>query len=153
MSVEVRLTGTAGLGSYTVLVLNKKTRKVDAITGGEDALVEVTTPATCPAAAKVALDDGSDFGKSYTFGPEQHNPNPAKAIRFSLPQESDVHLVIYDTLDQQVWVLVSAHESTDQYAVRRDGRDAFGRTIASGTYIYRLVAGQNEATRKMIFSK
>lgn len=156
MTAEVRLTGTAGRGPYRITILNNKTRKVDAITGGEDALVEVTTPATRPVAAKVALADGSDCGESYTFGLKQNNPNPfnpATAISYSLPQESDVHLVIYHTLGQQVRVPVSARESAGQHALRWDGRDAFGRTVVSGTYLYRLVAGQNEATRKMIFSK
>ena len=44
-------------------------------------------------------------------------------------------------------------EGQGRHQVRWDGRDAFGRQVATGLYLSRLVAGPKVAIRKMTFSK
>jgi hypothetical protein len=39
------------------------------------------------------------------------------------------------------------------HAIQWDGRDASGRGVASGVYLYRLTAGDQVAIRRMIFAK
>ena len=36
------------------------------------------------------------------------------------------------------------------YSVRWDGRDAFGRPLASGIYLYRLRAGNDQHSRRLV---
>jgi hypothetical protein len=94
--------------------------------------------------------------ESGTFGLNQNYPNPfnpSTTIRYSLPNESNVRLVVYNILGQEVRVLIEARQGVSDHAIAWDGRDAFGREVATGMYIYRLIAGENESMRKMIFAK
>ena len=87
---------------------------------------------------------------------EQNHPNPfnpSTVIRYALAEPADVRLTVYSTLGQEVRTLVNSAQAAGAYSVQWDGRDAFGRGVATGTYIYRLQAGPNVAMRKMIFAK
>lgn len=101
--------------------------------------------------AKPALTD-----EALTFGVDQNYPNPfnpVTTIRYTLPEASDVRLVIYNILGQQVRVLVNAKQMPGVYSVSWDSRDAYGRSVASGLYFYRLQAGPHVAVRKMLLMK
>lgn len=50
-------------------------------------------------------------------------------------------------------MLVNGAQPAGIHSVVWDGRDASGRTVATGVYTYRLEAGQFVATRNMIFAK
>jgi len=82
------------------------------------------------------------------------NPfNPTTVIRYTLPEAAQVRLVIYNVLGQTVRVLAHEHQEAGYYQVRWDGKNAFGRTVSTGLYLYKLEAGPNVAVRKMIFAK
>jgi len=88
----------------------------------------------------------------HTFFVDQNYPNPfnpTTTIRFGLQQQTAVKLIVYDILGQQVAVLLNnrimsagTHEVTFNAS-----------RLASGTYIYRLQAGQNVVIKKMILLK
>jgi len=52
-----------------------------------------------------------------------------------------------------VGVVAHEHQEAGYYQVRWDGKNAFGRTVSTGLYLYKLEAGPNVAVRKMIFAK
>ena len=90
------------------------------------------------------------------FGLEQNSPNPlnpSTTIRYTLSKAADVRLTIYNMLGQQVRLLVNAVQVQGAYSVVWDGRTAFGQTVSSGLYFYRLEAGPNVSIRKMILAK
>lgn len=125
------------------------------VTGGEGAVINHVTTATKLALTKAAAGD-PDWAEDYAFGLDQNYPNPfnpSTTIRYTLAGESDVRLVVYNTLGQQVKVLIEARQGAGRHAVAWDGRDAFGREVATGMYVYRLIAGENESMKKMTFSK
>lgn len=105
--------------------------------------------------------DGQTFGPyafSYTatFDLEQNAPNPfnpTTVIRFTLPKDSHVKLVIYDVAGRSVRTLIDDKRTADYYDITWDGRDASGSPVASGVYFYRIEAGQYRATRKMVMLK
>jgi hypothetical protein len=70
------------------------------------------------------------------------NPfNPSTSIEYALPRESEVSLVIYDILGQQVRALVLGQkQGAGFYRLAWDGRNSAGRAVASGVYFYRLRA-------------
>jgi hypothetical protein len=80
------------------------------------------------------------------------NPfNPSTTISFSLPGECAVRLEVYDVSGRLVARLIDSERlSAGAHEVEWNGRDAAGRTAASGIYVYRLVAGKETISRKMV---
>jgi hypothetical protein len=113
------------------------------------------------------LEEVSSNGTGQVFGPfevtyraafalEQNAPNPfnpSTRIRFTLPENSDVSLVVYDVAGREVRTLVNERKEANHYDIEWDGRDANGRAVASGVYFYKLQAGKHVATKKMLMMK
>jgi photosystem II stability/assembly factor-like uncharacterized protein len=77
------------------------------------------------------------------------NPfNPTTTIRFSIPKRSFVTLSVYNILGQLVKTLVNEEKSPGSYEASFDGT-----SLPSGTYFYRLNAGNDVQTKKMILLK
>jgi len=77
------------------------------------------------------------------------NPfNPTTQINYSLAERADVRLVVYDILGRQVATLVNDLQSAGLHTVNFDMS-----SFASGTYIYRLEAGDFVSVRKMMLIK
>jgi hypothetical protein len=82
------------------------------------------------------------------------NPfNPSTMISYFLPNASKVKIVIYDMLGREVATLVNNFQNSGSHEVVWNGDNNFGEKVASGAYIYRVVAGNNIATKKMILLK
>ena len=82
------------------------------------------------------------------------NPfNPNTSLRYELPIATDVVLVVYDILGREVIRLVDEHKEAGYHQVIWQGQDRFGRDLASGVYIYRLVTSQYSRSRKMVLLK
>ena len=64
-----------------------------------------------------------------------------------------MRLTVFSTLGQIVRVLVDETKSQGRHSVVWDGRDAFGRSVTSGLYLYRLEAGAEAATGRMVMVK
>lgn len=77
------------------------------------------------------------------------NPfNPRTTIEYTLPGQADVTLKIYDAIGNEVGVLVKENQNAGTYTVPFDGSE-----LASGIYFYRLEAGHNVFTQKMVLMK
>ena len=67
------------------------------------------------------------------------NPfNPVTTIDFQLVESSPVELVIYNVLGQKVAILVNREISAGYHHIQWDGRNEFGKAMASGVYFYSL---------------
>ncbi len=86
----------------------------------------------------------------------QNYPNPFNSgtvIRFELPDSMPIDLALYNLSGQRVATLAAGGRMAGAYAVHWDGRDAHGRELASGIYLYRLQSGQRLETRKLILMR
>ncbi|MEM9665101.1 MAG: FG-GAP-like repeat-containing protein [Bacteroidota bacterium] len=82
------------------------------------------------------------------------NPfNPTTSIQYQLHTTTDVRLTVYDVLGNEVAVLVEGMRPAGTYEARWDGRDAAGRAVASGVYLYRLEAGTFRRAQTMTLLK
>jgi hypothetical protein len=87
------------------------------------------------------------------FALQQNYPNPFNSttvIRFALPASGAVELAIYNLAGQKVTTLVEGTRTAGAYTLHWDGRDARGRELASGVYLYQLRAGTQVETRKLL---
>ena len=77
------------------------------------------------------------------------NPfNPETTIGYVLPQASEVHLVVYDLLGHEIAVLVDGLQPAGRHTVRFGAND-----LPSGSYVYRLRAGDKIVVRTMMLVK
>lgn len=83
------------------------------------------------------------------------NPfNPSTTITFSLKNSSRVELIIYNIKGQKVKTLVQNQLAEGSYSMIWNGDDAFGKSVSSGVYFYKLVTDNNTvAVKKMMLIK
>jgi len=87
------------------------------------------------------------------------NPfNPTTTITYQIPQAGRVSLKIYNMLGQVVRTLVDADVTPGVHTAAWDSKNDRGELVASGVYIYRLVAGDASdskvvKTKKMLLAK
>ncbi|MCJ7457467.1 MAG: T9SS type A sorting domain-containing protein [candidate division Zixibacteria bacterium] len=86
----------------------------------------------------------------------QNYPNPfnfGTLIKYALPQESEVKIVVYNLLGQKVRVLVNDIQEPGYYTISWNGKNERGEAVGSGIYFYRIQAGSFTKTAKMSLLK
>jgi len=83
------------------------------------------------------------------------NPfNPTTTISFSLQNNSNIELSIYNIKGQKVKQLIIDQLSAGQHSVVWDGNDENNQPVGSGIYFYKLkINGNSKAINKMILIK
>ena len=92
-----------------------------------------------------------EVDQPYAFSLDQNYPNPfnpATNIQFTLPETMEVRLDVYDVTGRHVMTLVNGQREAGVHTVVFDGAQ-----LASGVYVYRIIAGPHIETRKMTFIK
>lgn len=85
------------------------------------------------------------------FGLTQNYPNPfnsATAITYRLPESADISLEVFNIQGRRVAVLESGWNSVGEHTISFDASN-----LASGVYIYRLIADGYIESKKMILLK
>ena len=92
---------------------------------------------------------------SYSLMGNYPNPfNPETQIRFSIGNQENVKLFIYDMMGRQVNSLINGETFKSGYhVVNWRGVDNDGNKVPSGVYIYRIKAGDFIADKKMLLLK
>jgi hypothetical protein len=102
----------------------------------------------------VSLADNVALPTEYVLDQNYPNPfNPSTTIRFGLPEDSQVSLVIYDVRGNVVRTLESGSQSAGWYEAVWDGRSNNGQVISTGLYFARIRAGQFNQVIKMLYVK
>jgi len=100
--------------------------------------------------SKLSAETPSEFSLSENYP----NPfNPETEISFSLPERTQVSLVIYNMLGEKVKTLVNQTMNAGTYSAHWNGKDESGNSLASGIYFYRLETESFDQTRKMVLMK
>ncbi|NLT51189.1 MAG: T9SS type A sorting domain-containing protein [Ignavibacteria bacterium] len=89
--------------------------------------------------------------KASEFRLEQNYPNPfnpSTMISYQLPMNSFVTLKVYNMLGQEITTLVNEQKPAGNYEVKFDASN-----LSSGVYVYRLLAGDFNASYKMLLLK
>ena len=86
----------------------------------------------------------------------QNHPNPFSdetRLQVGLPAKSDVRVEIYDVAGRRVRETVAPAQSSGWNTLRIEARDASGHQLPSGVYFYRVHAGAETVTRKMVIAR
>lgn len=87
---------------------------------------------------------------------EQNYPNPfnlSTSIKYYLPEAANVKIRIFNSLGQDIIKLVDELQNAGTNTVEWNGRNSKGEIVASGTYIYRIDAGNNAKSKTMLLLK
>jgi hypothetical protein len=77
------------------------------------------------------------------------NPfNPVTTIEYSIPDNSVVTIKVYDMLGKEVATIINKYQEYGSYIVTWNASN-----LSSGTYIYKLTAGNYSESKKMILNK
>lgn len=127
---------------------------IDAISGvvlgtiekGNGGSVEVSNPKI---SAVKFLKSGDVTGGAYNL--EQNLPNPfntATEIGFTLPQQEQVTIKLYNMMGQEVATIFNGMRAAGYNTVNFDASE-----LTSGTYTYTITSGSFTATRRMVIVK
>ena len=88
---------------------------------------------------------------AFSLSQNYPNPfNPTTTISYALKEQTRVTLKIYDTLGRAVATLVDEVQPAGYKVVEWNARTDTGLPVPSGTYLYRLVAGDFVQARTMV---
>jgi len=82
------------------------------------------------------------------------NPfNPTTNINFSLPEDSNVELSIYNVKGQKVTTLTNEFLVKGLHSIEWNGKDTNNKSVSSGIYFYKISSGKTSAMKKMLLLK
>ena len=100
------------------------------------------------------VEEQTQLPKKFILYRNYPNPfNPVTTIRYDLPEQSHVTIVIYDILGREVKELVSGELVSGYHKVVWDATDSFGKPVGAGVYLYQIRTKGFTQTRKMLLLK
>ncbi len=105
------------------------------------------------ASAKLVITNRTVAAVPKEFALHQNYPNPfnpSTKIRYDVPKETRVTLIVYNVIGQEVAKLVDEVQSAGYKSVEWGTRATNGREISSGVYFYTMKADDFVVTRKLV---
>ena len=100
------------------------------------------------------VDGQAETVNAYKLVGNYPNPfNPSTTIEYTIANSEYVELNVYSMTGQRVTTLVSTEQPAGRYRISWNAVDDNNRAVPSGTYIYRLTAGDFIQTGKMLLLK
>ena len=82
------------------------------------------------------------------------NPfNPATTLRYDLPVDSFVKIIVYDMLGKVVKNLLSAKQSSGSKSIEWNAIDNQGQLVSAGVYLYSIEFADFRVVKKMVLVK
>ena len=104
---------------------------------------------TRSAASEVKLIP-NDFSLQQNFP----NPfNPSTEIRFDLPEEGHIELLVYNMAGQKVRTIESGNMKPGYHSMIWNGTNDKGTRVSTGMYFYSIQTNNFQAVKKMLFLK
>ena len=105
------------------------------------------------------FDEDESSGKNkklFKYKLRQNYPNPFNAsttIQYSLSEDADHQVLIYNLKGQLVETLANRFEKAGSYEVKWNAINAHGIPVSTGVYFIKLIAENQVITQKMILMK
>ena len=94
-------------------------------------------------------ESGNSVPDKFVLSQNYPNPfNPSTVIRFGLPEQENITLIIYNILGERVATLINGELSAGYHSITFDASK-----LASGIYIYQLRGFHVNITKKMMLTK
>jgi len=95
------------------------------------------------------IHDSKDIPTDFALEQNYPNPfNPSTTIKFALPKSANVKLDVYSISGEYITTLVKDYMPAGNHSIQ-----FVAEGLSSGVYIYKLVAGENSFSKKMVLLK
>jgi flagellar hook assembly protein FlgD len=99
-------------------------------------------------------ENNKPIPKIFALHQNYPNPfNPITTLRYDLPEQATVNIIIYDLLGRQVKSLINQTQDAGNKSVIWNATNDFGKPVSAGVYLYKIHAGEFVQTRKMVLLK
>jgi len=121
----------------------------------EDVSTDGETTVHDPITLSIPFEDTPITPENYGLNQNYPNPfNPSTSISFTLAEDSNVELIIYNAKGKKVKTIFNDPVYTDQInSAIWNGKDASGKQVSSGIYFYKLITETQEYQKKMLLVK
>ena len=90
----------------------------------------------------------------YVLRQNYPNPfNPTTVISYGIPTQTDVKIIIYDLLGNEIKTLIDQKQVQGYKKLVWDSTDKYGKKVSAGIYIYQIQTDDFIATGKMVLVK
>ncbi len=95
-----------------------------------------------------------DFRDTKIIAYNYPNPfNPTTTIEYSLPEEGNVCIEVYNIKGQKVKQLINEHKESGHHTIKWNGTDENNKSVGSGVYFYKVKTEKSSLINKMIMLK
>jgi hypothetical protein len=102
----------------------------------------------------VSTDDLAALPDEYIMQQNYPNPfNPTTTLRYGIPEDANVTLLIYDVRGNLVKTIESGYQPAGWYEAMWNGLSESGQIVSTGLYIARFQAGGYSKVVKMLYLK
>jgi len=126
------------------------------VTDGIDTLEADNAPFTLQVDGSNALSAYLEGLLPDEFALQQNYPNPfnpVTTLRYDLPENGLVTIIIYDMLGREVKTLINQSQNAGYRTVIWNATNDYGKPVSAGTYLYQIQAGEYISTKKMVLLK
>jgi len=103
----------------------------------------------CGTPVGIITENNEEIPTKFSLYDNYPNPfNPTTIIKFDIPKNAQTSIIIYDVTGREVTKLINRLLKPGRYSVIFDGSN-----LASGVYIYKILAGDFSQVKKMILVK
>ena len=102
----------------------------------------------------VSLVEHNSLPNKFILHQNYPNPfNPVTTLRYDLPEQATVNIIIYDLLGREVRTLVNTTQDAGFKSVIWNATNDYGKPVSAGVYLYQIQAGEFVQTKKMVLLK
>ncbi len=102
----------------------------------------------------IELEFEAPLPSSFALHQNYPNPfNPVTTIRYDVPDNGLVRIIIYDLMGRKIKTLVDGVSTPGRYSITWDGTDDFGKPVSSGMYFYRMKSIDFQSVKKLMLLK
>jgi len=103
---------------------------------------------------ELSLDEALLIPEVFVLHQNYPNPfNPITTLRYDLPEQSLVNIIIYDIMGREVRTLVNTTQDAGFKSVIWNATNDYGKPVSAGIYLYQIHTGEFVQTKKMVLLK
>ena len=103
----------------------------------------------------VGVDNRSEtLSRGLSIKQNYPNPfNPVTSLRYNLPKDGLVNIIIYDMMGRVVKTLLNGSQTAGYKSIRWNATNDRNEPVSAGLYLYTIQAGEFRQTKKMVLLK